>query len=411
MEEVEIPSYFLCPISLQIMKDPVTLSTGITYDRDAIERWLLSGDAKCCPMTKQRVPPESELTPNHTLRRLIQAWCTLNTSNGIERFPTPKPPVDRARIAALLDEAKQAPTQMKALKSLKLVVAESERNKKLVESTPGAVEILASIISNSKSSSPRDEYEYEITATDEALHILYSLQLSEQSLIGLIEKNSNFIQALTVTLQRSSYQSRTHALLLLKSIVGVISPSRLIRMGEDLLHEIVNVLRDQISLHATKAALHVLAGVSPWGRNRIKIVNAGAVPVLVDMLLEDSDRRVCEAALVVLDRVCGCAEGRAAVAAQAAGIAVVAKKIIRVSPAASERAVGVLHSVCKYSATAAVLQEMVQVGVVGKLCLVLQSDQCGVKTKEKAREILRLHARVWKASPCLSPQFLAFYPS
>ncbi|KAJ4967126.1 hypothetical protein NE237_018975 [Protea cynaroides] len=34
MDEVDVPSYFLCPISLQIMKDPVTVSSGITYDRE-----------------------------------------------------------------------------------------------------------------------------------------------------------------------------------------------------------------------------------------------------------------------------------------------------------------------------------------------------------------------------------------
>ena len=36
--EVEVPCYFLCPISLSIMRDPVTLPTGITYDRDGIKR-------------------------------------------------------------------------------------------------------------------------------------------------------------------------------------------------------------------------------------------------------------------------------------------------------------------------------------------------------------------------------------
>ncbi|XWS52788.1 hypothetical protein CRYUN_Cryun11dG0102400 [Craigia yunnanensis] len=34
MDEIEIPQYFVCPISLQIMKDPVTVVTGITYDKE-----------------------------------------------------------------------------------------------------------------------------------------------------------------------------------------------------------------------------------------------------------------------------------------------------------------------------------------------------------------------------------------
>ena len=33
IKEVEVPDQFKCPISLDLMEDPVVLSTGITYDR------------------------------------------------------------------------------------------------------------------------------------------------------------------------------------------------------------------------------------------------------------------------------------------------------------------------------------------------------------------------------------------
>jgi hypothetical protein len=92
-------------------------------------------------------------------------------------------------------------------------------------------------------------------------------------------------------------------------------------------------------------------------------------------------------------------------------VAVVGKKVLRVSEAASERAVRVLRSVVRHAATPAVLQEMAEAGVVGKLCLALRSELCGVKTKEKVHEVLKLHSRVWRSSPCLSPKFLALYPS
>ncbi|KAK3409560.1 hypothetical protein EUGRSUZ_J01666 [Eucalyptus grandis] len=38
--DVEIPRYFLCPISLQIMRAPVSIVTGITYERESTEKWL-----------------------------------------------------------------------------------------------------------------------------------------------------------------------------------------------------------------------------------------------------------------------------------------------------------------------------------------------------------------------------------
>lgn len=37
LSELIVPNHFRCPISLELMKDPVTLSTGITYDRETIE--------------------------------------------------------------------------------------------------------------------------------------------------------------------------------------------------------------------------------------------------------------------------------------------------------------------------------------------------------------------------------------
>ncbi|CAL9153250.1 unnamed protein product [Musa hybrid cultivar] len=91
----------------------------------------------------------------------------------------------------------------------------------------------------------------------------------------------------------------------------------------------------------------------------------------------------------ILSRI-GVPRGGAALVGHATGIPVVAKKILQV---ASERAVRILHSVAKHSATPRLLQEMLQTGVACKLCLVLWVE-CGVETKEKAREILKLHSRV-----------------
>ncbi|XLS71215.1 hypothetical protein HN51_028080 [Arachis hypogaea] len=72
--EIDVPLFFLCPISLEIMKDPVTVSTSITYDRESIETWLFSGKNKSCSVTKQQLSSSDffDLTPNHTLHRLIQ---------------------------------------------------------------------------------------------------------------------------------------------------------------------------------------------------------------------------------------------------------------------------------------------------------------------------------------------------
>lgn len=91
-------------------------------------------------------------------------------------------------------------------------------------------------------------------------------------------------------------------------------------------------------------------------------------------------------------------------------MAIVSKKILRVSHVASDKAVRILYSVCRYSATARVLQEMLQVGVVSKLCFVSQVDT-GLKTRERAKDILKWHSGVWRDSSCIPSHLLASYPS
>ncbi|KAK6163632.1 hypothetical protein DH2020_000496 [Rehmannia glutinosa] len=50
-----------------------------------------------------------------------------------------------------------------------------------------------------------------------------------------------------------------------------------------------------------------------------------------------ADRRACELILMVLDQLCSCAEGRAEVLRHGAGLAIVSKKILRVSHAESDK--------------------------------------------------------------------------
>ena len=58
-----------CPITQELMQDPVICADGHTYEREAIERWLQSGN-KRSPLTNE-VLKNRELVPNHAMRGLI----------------------------------------------------------------------------------------------------------------------------------------------------------------------------------------------------------------------------------------------------------------------------------------------------------------------------------------------------
>ncbi|KAG6595515.1 E3 ubiquitin-protein ligase PUB23, partial [Cucurbita argyrosperma subsp. sororia] len=361
MAEVDPPPFFLCPISLGIMKDPVTVASGITYDRENIERWLFFDKHTTCPVT-QVVLSDFDITPNNTLSRLIQAWCTVN--NRVERIPTPKPPVDKKEV-------------VKILANVKLSLF-SQQNYFAFDDP------LANL-------------------GDEALSILYKLQISESGLKFLLANNGGiFVTTLTKFLQNGTYGSRAYATMLLQSMFEVADAIQIRTLNLQFFVEIVQILKDQISKQASKSALKLLIGLCSSFRNRVHAVQAGAVPVLIDLLLDldSSEKRLCEMILVALDLLCGCADGRAELLNHAAGIAVVSKKILRVSSLGSEKAVGILCSIARFSASQSVVQEMVRLGVVMKLCFLLQVVGAGAKAKEKAKEILKLHGRTWRNSSC-----------
>ncbi|KAG7535588.1 Protein kinase domain [Arabidopsis thaliana x Arabidopsis arenosa] len=68
----DIPSVFMCPILQEVMKNPHVAADGFSYELEAIEEWLSMGH-DTSPMTNLRLDYQM-LTPNHTLRSLIQDW-------------------------------------------------------------------------------------------------------------------------------------------------------------------------------------------------------------------------------------------------------------------------------------------------------------------------------------------------
>ncbi|XP_020246252.1 E3 ubiquitin-protein ligase PUB23-like [Asparagus officinalis] len=166
MDSVEVPQFFICPISLQIMKDPVTAVTGITYERSSIERWLFVDNNTACPVTYR---------PAKRTRPLV------------------------ARVDSSSASLRYGP--------------------------------------------------------------LRAWIVTERS-----ELSSNLLERLKV----------------------------------EFFEGVVRTIRDRISHAVTKCALHVLLNASPWGRNRTKMVESGAVNELIELELTGPDKRRTELCLGVL---------------------------------------------------------------------------------------------------------------
>lgn len=70
------PEELKCPISLQLMYDPVIIASGQTYERICIEKWFRDGH-NTCPKTQQELSHLC-LIPNYSVKGLVTSWCEQN---------------------------------------------------------------------------------------------------------------------------------------------------------------------------------------------------------------------------------------------------------------------------------------------------------------------------------------------
>lgn len=79
-DNIPIPSEYICPITQDIMVDPVVCVDGQTYERAAIEEWFENHQTS--PNTN-KVLESKMLIPNHALRSVIQGFACKHKARPI----------------------------------------------------------------------------------------------------------------------------------------------------------------------------------------------------------------------------------------------------------------------------------------------------------------------------------------
>jgi hypothetical protein len=67
----DVPYEYLCPITLEIMSEPVICEDGNTYEKKAITEWLSKRTVS--PITNQEINPKN-MFPNITLKKIIEEY-------------------------------------------------------------------------------------------------------------------------------------------------------------------------------------------------------------------------------------------------------------------------------------------------------------------------------------------------
>ncbi|KAG6764334.1 hypothetical protein POTOM_031800 [Populus tomentosa] len=392
--EVTVPNHFRCPVSLDLMNDPVTMSSGITYDRESIEKWIEAGNVTC-PITN-KVLRSLDPIPNHTIRKMIQDWCVANSSYGIERIPTPRIPVSsevaleiHSKIKTACRQGDQAGCQNLVAK-VKALAKESERNRRCLVAT-GTAGVLSSAFEDFSKASFDDN----VAVLKEILSGLAVLLPHDKATTYLASDAS--MDCVVWFLKSEDLSTRRNAVLVLKELVPLDNRNvDMLLEIEGAMEALFKLIKAPIYPSATKASLliiyrMVMSSSSPTKAKIIaKFVDLGLVSLLLEMLV-DAERSICEKALGVLDGICDWDQGREKAYNHALTIPVLVRKIHRVSDLAMKFSVSILFKLCmnEKRGNGGVLVEAIQRNAFEKLLVLLQVG-CDEGTREKATQLLKL---------------------
>lgn len=91
---MEVPPMdeYLCPISGDVMEEPVTIASGHTFDLKSIQKYFADGNTDC-PVTRSPLP-SLDLLPNDDMSRAIDEWRARNT---VMRIQAARPKLQSAK--------------------------------------------------------------------------------------------------------------------------------------------------------------------------------------------------------------------------------------------------------------------------------------------------------------------------
>ncbi|KAJ8765722.1 hypothetical protein K2173_014844 [Erythroxylum novogranatense] len=369
LDLADVPSVFICPISLEPMEDPVTLCTGQTYERSNILKWFSLGHYTC-PTTMQELWDDS-VTPNTTLYHLIYTWFT-------QKYLLVKKRAEdvQGRATELIETLKKVKGQarVQALKELRQVVATHATARKAIIDE-GGVALISSLLGPFTSHA----------VGSEAIGILVNLALDSESKSNLMEPAK--ISLVVDILNEGSIETKINCTRLIEKLMEEKDFRTELVSSHSLLVGLMRLVKDKRHTNGVHLGLSLLRSICLLREVRSLMVTIGAVPQLVE-LLPSLDPDCLELALFILDTLSSLPEGRLALKDSSNTIPNTVRLLMRVSENCTQHALSILWSVCKL-APEECSSLAVNAGLAAKLLLVIQSG-CNPPLKQQAAELLKL---------------------
>ncbi|KAK1426921.1 hypothetical protein QVD17_15601 [Tagetes erecta] len=271
------PEEFNCPISNEIMRDPVIVSTGKTYDRPSIQKWLKAGN-RTCPKTQQ-VLSHTILTPNHLVRDMIAQWCN---NHGAYLSPLHYP--DENRLTEpnhnhLLSHLKKLSStslfeQKEAAKTLRSLTKKNPSFRAFFGESSDAITELLTPLSRNKNETDPDLQEDLITTL---LNI--SIHDNNKKLVGEMPM---VMMVLLDALKSGTIETRSNSAATLFTL-SALDSNKLIIGKSGALKPLIALLESGHAL-AMKDAASAIFNLCIMHENKSRAVEDGAISVLLNKI-------------------------------------------------------------------------------------------------------------------------------
>ncbi|XP_018806368.2 U-box domain-containing protein 1-like [Juglans regia] len=403
-----IPDEFRCPISLDLMRDPVIIASGHTYDRNSIAQWINSGHYTC-PKSGQRLL-HMALVPNYALKSLMYQWCQENNvpsdedkassfldsdsknskgklcDNAVDHLSAAKAGVDAVKITAEFLVGKLATgsveIQRQAAYELRLLAKTGMNNRGIIAEA-GAIPFLVTLLSS-----------YDPRIQENAVTALLNLSIYDNNKI-LIMAAGAIDSIIGVLESGKTMEARENAAASIFSLSMIDDFKGTIGARPRAIPALVGLLKEG-STAGKKDAATALFNLAVYNPNKASVVVAGAVPVLVDLLMDDK-AGVTDDALSVLSLLLGCSEGLEEIRKSRVLVPLLIELLRFGSPKGKENSIALLLGLCKDGGEEVGRRLLLNPRSIPSLQSLAADGS--LRTRRKADALLRLLNRCCSQSP------------
>ncbi|KAK8939613.1 U-box domain-containing protein 17 [Platanthera guangdongensis] len=392
---ISIPTDFCCPISLELMREPVVVITGQTYDRKSITQWIASGH-RTCPNSGQ-ILGNAYLVPNYALSCLISHWCRENgvpcdsqaSSGGCGIPAASKAEVEanRATIRILIRNLSGGAEDSKAAAAHELrMLAKTGKENRANIAKENAIPLLCLLL---RSQSP--------IAQENAVTALLNLSINDANKTKIISQTGCLSSIIRVLRRGLTPVARENAAAALFSLSAVHDYKKRITEEPSGVEALARLLRKGTARGRKDAAM-ALFNLSTHPENWERMVVSGAVAALVGAVRDEEVAEEAAGALALLARqpvVAGMVGWEEQAVVGLAGV------MSAGSARGRENAAAALHEICRRGG-AEVAERVARVpGVAGVVQTVALAGT--KRARRKAAELARMLERREHLSLSLAP--------